>query len=128
MTQTLLTAIIIILVVILLLVAALLVLRAKLIPQGNVKITINDDKEMTVPTGGTLISTLSEQGVHLPSACGGSAPSANRASTCPRPAAARVRAASASVASSRVAAASCLPRHPTSAASRYRKAGDSAAK
>ena len=71
MTQTLLTAIIIILVVILLLVAALLILRAKLIPQGNVKITINDDKELTVPTGGTLISTLSEQGVHLPSACGG---------------------------------------------------------
>ena len=65
------SAIAIILVVILLLVAALLVLRAKLIPQGNVKITINDDKEMTVPTGGTLISTLSEQGVHLPPACGG---------------------------------------------------------
>ena len=71
MTTTLITAIAIILVVILLLVALLLVLRAKLIPQGNVKITINDDKEMTVPTGGTLISTLSEQGVHLPSACGG---------------------------------------------------------
>ena len=71
MTTTLFTAIAIILVVILLLVAALLILRAKLIPQGNVKITINDDKEMTVPTGGTLISTLSEQGVHLPSACGG---------------------------------------------------------
>ncbi|MBQ6046291.1 MAG: NADH:ubiquinone reductase (Na(+)-transporting) subunit F [Bacteroidales bacterium] len=71
MTTTLITAIAIILIVILLLVAALLILRAKLIPQGNVKITINDDKEMTVSTGGTLISTLSEQGVHLPSACGG---------------------------------------------------------
>jgi Na+-transporting NADH:ubiquinone oxidoreductase subunit F len=71
MTQTLIISIILILVVILLLVAALLILRAKLIPQGNVKITINDDKELTVPTGGTLISTLSEQGVHLPSACGG---------------------------------------------------------
>ena len=71
MSTTLLTAIIIILVVILLLVAALLVLRAKLIPQGNVKITINDDKQLDVPTGGTLISTLGEQGIHLPSACGG---------------------------------------------------------
>ena len=71
MTTTLITAIAIILVVILLLVALLLVLRAKLIPQGNVKITINDDKELTVPTGGTLISTLGEAGVHLPSACGG---------------------------------------------------------
>ncbi len=71
MTTTLITAIIIILVVILLLVALLLLLRAKLIPQGNVKITINDDKVLDVPTGGTLISTLGEQGVHLPSACGG---------------------------------------------------------
>ena len=71
MTTTLITAIAIILVVILLLVALLLVLRAKLIPQGNVKITINENKELEVPTGGTLISTLGEAGVHLPSACGG---------------------------------------------------------
>ena len=71
MSTTLISAIAIILVVILLLVAALLILRAKLIPQGNVKITINDDIEHTVPTGGTLISTLGEAGVHLPSACGG---------------------------------------------------------
>ncbi len=71
MTQTLIISVILILVVILLLVAALLILRAKLIPQGNVKITINDDKELTVSTGGTLISTLGEAGVHLPSACGG---------------------------------------------------------
>ena len=71
MTQTLIIAIITILAVILLLVAALLVLRARLIPQGNVKITINNDRELTVPTGGTLISTLGEQGIHLPSACGG---------------------------------------------------------
>ncbi len=71
MSTTLLSAIIIILVVILLLVALLLVLRAKLMPQGNVKITINEDRELTVPTGGTLINTLGEQGIHLPSACGG---------------------------------------------------------
>ena len=71
MTQTLIISIILILVVILLLVALLLVLRAKLMPQGNVKITINDDKELTVPTGGTLINTLGEAGIHLPSACGG---------------------------------------------------------
>ena len=71
MTKTLITAILIILIVVLLLVALLLVLRAKLIPQGKVKITINNDKEMDVTTGGTLISTLGEQGIHLPSACGG---------------------------------------------------------
>ena len=71
MTQTLFSAIIIILIVILLLVALLLILRAKLIPQGNVKIIVNDDKELIVPTGGTLINTLGEAGIHLPSACGG---------------------------------------------------------
>ena len=71
MTQTLIISIILILVVILLLVAALLILRAKLIPQGNVKITINDDKELTVPVGNTLINTLAEQKVYLASACGG---------------------------------------------------------
>ena len=71
MTTTILTALIVIVVVILLLVALLLVLRAKLIPQGNVTVTINDDKKLTVPTGGTLISTLAEQHIYLPSACGG---------------------------------------------------------
>ena len=58
MTTTILTALIVIVAVILLLVALLLFLRAKLIPQGNVTITINDDKKLTVPTGNTLISTL----------------------------------------------------------------------
>ena len=57
--------------VILLLVVLLLVLRAKLVPQGNVTITVNDDKKLTVPTGNSLISTLAEQRIHLPSACGG---------------------------------------------------------
>jgi Na+-transporting NADH:ubiquinone oxidoreductase subunit F len=57
--------------VILLLVVALLVLRAKLMPSGDVTLTINDDKKLTVPTGNSLISTLAEQEVYLPSACGG---------------------------------------------------------
>ena len=55
----------------LLLVALLLWVRNKLMPKGKVKITINDDKELTVPTGNTLINTLAEQKVYLPSACGG---------------------------------------------------------
>ena len=40
-------------------------------PKGEVKITINDDKVLTIPTGNTLIATLAEQKVYLPSACGG---------------------------------------------------------
>ena len=55
----------------LLLVALLLWVRNKLMPKGEIKITINEDKEVTVTAGNTLISTLAEQKVYLPSACGG---------------------------------------------------------
>ena len=57
--------------IILILVALLLWVREKLMPKGEVKITINDDKELTVPAGNTLISTLAEQKIFLASACGG---------------------------------------------------------
>ncbi|MEE4176759.1 MAG: NADH:ubiquinone reductase (Na(+)-transporting) subunit F [Bacteroides sp.] len=59
------------LVVMLLLVALLLYARAKLVPSGPVKITINEEKELTVNAGSTLLTTLSQQGIYLPSACGG---------------------------------------------------------
>ena len=71
MTQTIIASLVIFLTIILVLVVLLLLLRAKLIPQGNVTITVNNDKKLTVPTGNSLISTLAEQGIHLPSACGG---------------------------------------------------------
>ncbi|MBQ9587227.1 MAG: NADH:ubiquinone reductase (Na(+)-transporting) subunit F [Bacteroidales bacterium] len=71
MLQSILSAIIIFLVIIALLVILLLFLRARLMPQGNVTITVNGDKKLTVGTGNSLISTLAEQGIHLPSACGG---------------------------------------------------------
>lgn len=68
---TLIIALVVFLAVVLLLVVLLLWLRARVMPEGDATITINNDRSMTVPTGGTLIATLSEQGVHLPSACGG---------------------------------------------------------
>ena len=68
---TILLSVIVFLGIILLLVVVLLWVREKLMPKGEVKITINDDKELTVPTGNTLISTLAEQKIFLPSACGG---------------------------------------------------------
>ena len=71
MTQTIIASLVIFLTIILVLVVLLLLLRAKLVPQGNVTITVNNDKQLSVPTGGSLISTLAEQGIHLPSACGG---------------------------------------------------------
>ena len=70
-SSTILLSVAVFLGIVLLLVALLLWVRGKLMPKGNVKITINDDKELTVPAGNTLIATLAEEKVYLPSACGG---------------------------------------------------------
>ncbi len=59
------------LLVTLLLVALLLFVKQKLSPSGPVKITINGEKEIEVASGGTLLSTLGNNKVFLPSACGG---------------------------------------------------------
>ena len=59
------------LVTILLLVLVLLIAKRYLSPSGNVTITVNDDKTFSVAQGSSLLSTLSEQGVYLSSACGG---------------------------------------------------------
>jgi Na+-transporting NADH:ubiquinone oxidoreductase subunit F len=58
------------LVIILSLVIILLYARAKLTPQGEVKLQVND-RELHVSPGNTLLSTLSTQNIFLPSACGG---------------------------------------------------------
>ena len=57
--------------VILLLVVILLVAKKYLVASGDVKVTINGDKVYNIPSGGTLLASLGEAGVHLPSACGG---------------------------------------------------------
>jgi Na+-transporting NADH:ubiquinone oxidoreductase subunit F len=49
----------------------LLGVKAKLLPSGPVKILINDEKEIEVSSGSTLLSTLGDNKVFLPSACGG---------------------------------------------------------
>jgi len=56
--------------VILLLVVMLLYARYKLTPQGDVQLKVND-KEFTVSPGSTVLSTLSNNEIFLPSACGG---------------------------------------------------------
>ncbi|MFN3874613.1 MAG: NADH:ubiquinone reductase (Na(+)-transporting) subunit F, partial [Flavobacteriales bacterium] len=55
----------------LLLVGLLLYAKAKLTPSGLVKIRINGEKTIEVAAGSSLLSTLSEQKIFLPSACGG---------------------------------------------------------
>jgi Na+-transporting NADH:ubiquinone oxidoreductase subunit F len=67
---TILYSIIVFLLVILLLVAVLLFARDKLAPKGLVNLHIND-REVVVSPGSNLLSTLSGNGIYLPSACGG---------------------------------------------------------
>jgi Na+-transporting NADH:ubiquinone oxidoreductase subunit F len=57
--------------VILLLVGLILVARSKLVPQGDIKITVNGEKEIITSPGQKLLSALAEQKLFLSSACGG---------------------------------------------------------
>ena len=59
------------LVVIIALVIILLVAKTYLSPSGNVNITINGKDTLSVGQGSSLLSTLSQEGIFLPSACGG---------------------------------------------------------
>ena len=70
-TLTLIIAIAAFLVVTLLLVAILLYAKARLTASGEVKIDINGDRQLVVEPGSTLLTTLADNGVFLPSACGG---------------------------------------------------------
>ncbi|WP_439130439.1 NADH:ubiquinone reductase (Na(+)-transporting) subunit F [Polaribacter sp.] len=55
----------------LILVTLLLFVKQKLSPSGPVKITINGEKEIEVGSGSTLLTTLGNEKIFLPSACGG---------------------------------------------------------
>ncbi len=71
MVQFIFTSIIVFLVIILLLVIMLLIAKRYLSPSGNVNIVINGEKTISVAQGSSLMSTLTESGIYLPSACGG---------------------------------------------------------
>ena len=69
---TIIIAVIAIVVVTLVLVALLLYVKIRLTPSGKVRISINDgQKEVEVTPGSSLLATLAEQKIFLPSACGG---------------------------------------------------------
>jgi Na+-transporting NADH:ubiquinone oxidoreductase subunit F len=70
-TTTIFSSIAIFLLIILVLVGVLLFAKSKLMPAGKVKITINGQKEIEVDGGSSLLTTLSNEGIFLPSACGG---------------------------------------------------------
>ena len=58
-------------VITLLLVTMLLVAKEKLLPSGPVKLVINGEKDVEVNSGDTLLTTLGNNKIFLPSACGG---------------------------------------------------------
>ena len=53
------------------LVGMLLGAKAKLLPSGSVSLQINGDNKVEVSSGSTLLSTLGNNKIFLPSACGG---------------------------------------------------------
>ena len=53
------------------LVTVIIFAKSKLVSTGDVNITINGEKTITVPAGGKLLQTLAAQKLFVPSACGG---------------------------------------------------------
>ncbi|MCS7018681.1 MAG: NADH:ubiquinone reductase (Na(+)-transporting) subunit F [Cytophagales bacterium] len=73
MTTVVVASIVAFTILIVLLVLLLLFAQAKLVQSGNVKIVVNGDEAnpLIVPAGASLLTTLSNQKIFLPSACGG---------------------------------------------------------
>jgi Na+-transporting NADH:ubiquinone oxidoreductase subunit F len=72
MIGVIITAVVVFLIVVIALTALLLFAKAKLVSSGTIKISINDgERELEVEGGSTLLNTLSNAGIFLPSACGG---------------------------------------------------------
>ena len=69
--MSILLSILVFLIVVLIPVTVLVLVRKKLAPQGKVKININDEKEIEVEPGNSLLATLANEQIFLPSACGG---------------------------------------------------------
>ena len=70
-TGTIVATVVAFLVLTLLLVSILLITKEKLSPSGPVNLKINGEKDIEVSSGSTLLSTLGNNKIFLPSACGG---------------------------------------------------------
>ncbi len=57
--------------IILALVLVILVARSRLVPTGDVDITVNEERTLTLPVGGKLLNALSDAEIFVASACGG---------------------------------------------------------
>ena len=51
--------------------AVILWVVARLVPKGTVHIRVNNERDITAPSGKKLISALADAGIFVPSACGG---------------------------------------------------------
>ncbi len=70
-TTTIISSIVVFLMFNLLLVYIILLAKEKLMPTGLVKITINGEEDIETEAGSSLLTTLSNKKIFLPSACGG---------------------------------------------------------
>lgn len=57
--------------VVIALVVLILVAKKYLVASGNIKITVNGQKTLSVPAGGKLLGCLADNGIFVSSACGG---------------------------------------------------------
>ncbi len=74
MTNTIISSMFVMVIVIIILVAVLLIIKICLTPKGKVQIDINNGKKtLDVTPGSSLMSTLADNKIFLPSACGGKA-------------------------------------------------------
>ena len=64
-------SVLVFLVITFVLVGMLLGAKAKLLPSGPVSLLINGDNDVEVSSGSTLLTTLGNNKIFLPSACGG---------------------------------------------------------
>jgi Na+-transporting NADH:ubiquinone oxidoreductase subunit F len=58
-------------VIVMILVGLIMGAKAWLIPSGDVTVRVNDQKELTLSPGSKLLGALAENGIFIPSACGG---------------------------------------------------------
>lgn len=68
---TILLGVALFIVMILGLVYVILIARQRLVPQGDISILVNGEKDLVVHPGGKLLGALADQGLFVSSACGG---------------------------------------------------------
>jgi len=57
--------------IVFILVSLIMFAKAKLLPSGDIKMVVNKEKEFVTQPGSKLLGSLADQGIFIPSACGG---------------------------------------------------------